>query len=66
MENKTNYDLGKKFEEEYDKVKQSVIKPNILLAGATGVGKSSLIKPRIIFFEDKKLLTAGVFCFLQG
>ena len=38
-----NYDLGKKFEEEYAKISQSIQKPNILIAGATGVGKSSII-----------------------
>lgn len=31
------------FEEEYQKVKNSINKPNILTCGATGVGKSSII-----------------------
>ena len=58
MENiKTDYDLGKKFEEEYSKVKQSVQKPNILLAGATGVGKSSLIN--LVFGEEVAKVGTG-------
>ncbi len=36
-------DWSKKLEEEYRKVQESIKKPNILLAGATGAGKSSLV-----------------------
>lgn len=36
-------DFGKKFNEEFAKIKNEIQKPNILIAGATGVGKSSLI-----------------------
>lgn len=31
------------FEKEFQKIKMAVVKPNILLCGATGVGKSSLV-----------------------
>lgn len=31
------------FEKEFQKIKKAVVKPNILLCGATGVGKSSLV-----------------------
>ncbi|MBR1926863.1 MAG: 50S ribosome-binding GTPase, partial [Bacteroidales bacterium] len=56
-DNGKNYDLGKKFEEEYAKVKQSIQKPNILLAGATGVGKSSLIN--MVFGEELAKVGTG-------
>lgn len=36
-------DFQKKFDEEFENLKQNVKKPNILIIGATGVGKSSLI-----------------------
>ena len=36
-------DFGKKLNEEFSKIKQEIKKPNVLIAGATGVGKSSLI-----------------------
>ncbi len=36
-------DFGKKLYEEFSKIKQEIQKPNVLIAGATGVGKSSLI-----------------------
>lgn len=35
--------LQRKIEAEFQKIKQEVVRPNILLAGATGVGKSSLV-----------------------
>lgn len=45
MENKETkqVDFGKKLNEEFAKIKNDIQKPNILIAGATGVGKSSLI-----------------------
>lgn len=43
MELMDQENLTKKFEEEYNKLKQKVQKPGILLAGQTGVGKSSLV-----------------------
>ena len=36
-------DLGKKLEDEFEKIKQTITKPNILIAGCTGAGKSTLI-----------------------
>ena len=56
-DNKTGYDLGKRFEEEYNKVVNEIQKPNILLAGATGVGKSSLIN--MIFGEEVAKVGTG-------
>ena len=43
-------DWSKKLEYEYRKVQESIKKPNILLAGSTGAGKSSLIN---MIFGDK-------------
>lgn len=57
MANNVNYDLGKKFEEEYAKVKESVQKANILIAGATGVGKSSVIN--MVFGDNVAVVGTG-------
>ena len=54
---KIEYDLGKKFEEEFAKVSQSVQKPNILIAGATGVGKSSVIN--MVFGDNVAVVGTG-------
>lgn len=45
------------FEEEYKKIKESINKPNILLCGATGVGKSSVIN--YIFGRKVAIVAAG-------
>lgn len=57
MANNVNYDLGKKFEEEYAKVKESVQKANVLIAGATGVGKSSVIN--MVFGDNVAVVGTG-------
>ena len=45
------------FEEEYKRIKESIKKPNILLCGATGVGKSSVIN--YIFGRTVAKVAAG-------
>ena len=50
-------DYGKKFEEEFAKIRNNVKKPNILLAGATGVGKSTLVN--MIFGKEVAIVGTG-------
>lgn len=57
MNKNVDYDLGKKFEEEYAKIKANVQKANVLIAGATGVGKSSLIN--MVFGETVAVVGTG-------
>lgn len=45
------------YEAEYEKIKNQVVKPNILLCGATGVGKSSLVND--VFGENLAAIGAG-------
>ncbi|MEO1814183.1 MAG: DUF697 domain-containing protein [Acetobacterium sp.] len=45
------------YEAEYEKIKNQVVKPNILLCGATGVGKSSLVND--VFGENLAVVGAG-------
>lgn len=56
METK-DYNFDKKLAEEFEKLKKEIQKPNILLAGATGVGKSSLIN--MIFGNDVAVVGTG-------
>lgn len=51
------HDFGKKLNEEFSKIKQEIQKPNVLIAGATGVGKSSLIN--YIFGENVAVVGTG-------
>jgi uncharacterized protein (DUF697 family)/GTP-binding protein EngB required for normal cell division len=48
-------DLKSKLDEEFKKIKATIKKPNILLVGATGVGKSSLIN----YCFGKQLANSG-------
>ena len=57
MSDINDQDLGKKLEQEYAKVKQEIKKPNILIAGATGVGKSSIIN--MVFGDNVAVVGTG-------
>ena len=69
-------EINQKILEEFEKYKKSVQKPNILLAGGTGVGKSSLInkifgkelaktgmgKPITDSYRSMKIMTLALYC----
>ncbi|MBR5033237.1 MAG: 50S ribosome-binding GTPase [Treponema sp.] len=50
-------ELGEKLEQEYEKIRNNVKKPNVLIAGTTGAGKSSVIN--MIFGDDVAVVGTG-------
>lgn len=54
---KEEVELGKKLQKELDDLKAAVTKPNILIAGGTGVGKSSIIN--MVFGKELAVVGTG-------
>ena len=50
-------ELGAKLQQEYERIKKNVKKPNVLIAGTTGAGKSSVIN--MIFGNDVAIVGTG-------
>ncbi|PXX38620.1 YcjF family protein [Aquitalea magnusonii] len=57
MNTRDNFDFGERFSEEFSKVRRETKKPNILVMGATGTGKSSLVN--LVFDEELAAVGAG-------
>lgn len=57
MDERDECNFGKRFSEEFSKVRREIKRPNILVMGATGAGKSSLVN--MIFGQELATVGAG-------
>ncbi|WNL43529.1 GTPase [Halomonas sp. PAMB 3264] len=57
MEKRDEYDFGGQFSEEFNKLRRDIKRPNILVMGATGAGKSSVVN--LVFGQELAAVGAG-------
>lgn len=57
MNNQDDFNFGDRFSEEFSKVRREIKRPNILVMGATGAGKSSLVN--LVFGQEMAAVGAG-------
>lgn len=57
MDKCDDFDFGDRFYEEFNKVRRNIKRPNILVMGATGAGKSSLVN--LVFGQELAVVGAG-------
>ncbi len=57
MNNYESFNFGERFSEEFSKVRREIKRPNILVMGATGAGKSSLVN--LVFGQELAAVGAG-------
>lgn len=57
MDKRDDFDFGNQFSEEFSKVRREIKRPNILVMGATGAGKSSLVN--LVFGQEMAAVGAG-------
>lgn len=57
VDKRDDFDFGERFSEEFSKVRREIKRPNILVMGATGAGKSSLVN--LVFGQELAAVGAG-------
>lgn len=57
VDKRDDFDFGDRFSEEFSKARREIKRPNILVMGATGAGKSSLVN--LVFGQELAAVGAG-------